>query len=29
MQNTYEILVKKPGGKRSLGRCVWRWKDGS
>jgi len=27
MRNTYEILVGKPEGKRSLGRSRCRWED--
>jgi hypothetical protein len=27
MRNAYEILVRKPEGKRSLGRSRHRWQD--
>jgi hypothetical protein len=27
MRNTYKILVRKPEGKRPLGRCRHRWED--
>jgi hypothetical protein len=27
MRNTYKILVRKPEGKRSLGRPRRRWED--
>jgi hypothetical protein len=27
MRNAYEILVRKPGGKRALRRPTCRWKD--
>jgi hypothetical protein len=26
-KNSYKMLVRKPGGKRSLGRLMYTWKD--
>jgi hypothetical protein len=27
MRKVYKILIRKPEGKRSLGRCRYRWDD--
>jgi hypothetical protein len=27
MRNAYKVLIRKPEGKRTFGRCRHRWKD--